>query len=62
MKTEEEYFDLLGMFGAVLSHLGGAIEVPYDELKNLDLTTKEMTTKFDPERNVFIFELKSVVE
>lgn len=60
-KTEEDYFNLLGMFGTVLHHVGGKVEVPYSELELVDLTAKELTTRFDGHKNVFVFELKDII-
>lgn len=61
-KTEEDYFDLLGTLGLVLEQVGGKVEVPYSALANLDLTKRELVSTFDVERNVFVFELKALVD
>ena len=56
-KTEEDYFNLLGMFGTVLLHIGGKIEIPFEEISRVDFSTKELKTWFDQAKNVFVYEL-----
>lgn len=60
VKTDEEYYNLLGMFGVALAHLGGKLEVPQNELLEIDLTTKEFKEWYDNARGVFVFELVDV--
>ena len=60
VKTDSEYFDLLGMLGMVIAHCGGKVEIPFKDIQDLDLTKKELTNTFNPETNKFVFELKDV--
>ena len=60
-KTEEDYFNLLGMFGTVLNHIGGHVEIPMSEIEAIDLKARELKSWFDPETNTFVFELSEII-
>ena len=62
MKTEEDYYNLLGMMGVILQHIGGKVEITYEELASTKFSDKEFVHQFDAARNLFVFELKDVRE
>jgi hypothetical protein len=58
-ELEKKYFDLLSMFGLVLQSVGGSVEFTFEDATTFDPHELELVQSFDPERNVFRFEVRS---